>query len=348
MKTTTLLLLSLALTACSLDSEPGATGPNGASGVAGPTGPLGPTGPQGDTGPTGPTGLSGPTGPPGPTGPTGPSGTLSPLPNCPYGYAQQGVGTPVVCVGDDGAGLDELVRVGIGATAFWIDRYEATLVANGNPLADATDLVVLAELPQNGQWLDPSTVPHAESRRDVQPTGNITWFQASEACRASGKRLPTGTEWLTAARGTHDPGSNDGLANTQCNTCAGGGNCSGGVRATGIDNPIENVSCVSGWGAEDMVGNLGEWTDEWYAGVGDGQGGYVVPWSSPLYNGDGTANITSAANDGTNSYPVGMPAVATRGGRLNLGTVAGVFNLSLAGGPSLWYVYAGFRCLLPR
>jgi hypothetical protein len=55
----------------------GVTGQTGAEGPTGPQGPQGPTGPEGPTGPqgaTGETGAEGPTGPQGPTGPEGPTG----------------------------------------------------------------------------------------------------------------------------------------------------------------------------------------------------------------------------------------------------------------------------------
>jgi formylglycine-generating enzyme required for sulfatase activity len=46
------------------------------------------------------------------------------------------------------------------------------------------------------------------------PSRNITWFQAQEACASSGKRLPTSAEWQVGADGTPDPRagqSGDGL-----------------------------------------------------------------------------------------------------------------------------------------
>lgn len=365
-------LIGAVLCGCVVKSEPtiGATGPAGPDGNDGSAGPVGPTGPDGMTGPTGPdgtmgspgpvgatgpigptgpTGLPGPVGATGPTGaigPTGPAGTLSPTPVCPYGYAQQGAGPPIVCVNNAGAGLDEIVRVGTGATVFWIDRYEAALIdVNNVQVPDPTNS---SALPPNGQWLSSSTLPHAESRKGVQPTAYITWFQANEACRASGKRLPTGTEWLTAARGTHDPGSNNGLINTQCNTCAGGGGCSSTARQTGIANPVPNVSCVSGWGAEDMIGNLGEWTDEWYAGIGDAVSfNSLAPWPDTSYGGDGTWNIASKAANGVNDM-TGVPAAAIRGGFPTTGALSGLFTLYLRGAPSVSGNVTGFRCLLPR
>jgi hypothetical protein len=203
-----IFVLLLALSACTVNTEPLTTpGPAGSRGATGPTGEVGPTGPAGATGTmgtpgaTGPQGLQGPMGAAGavgpmgpmgaagPTGPTGLPGSLSPLPTCPLGYAQVGASPPVVC--ENPPGTDAVVQVGVGRTAFWIDRYEATLMdASENPVADPSMLG--NNFPQSGEWTTPTLGYHAESRTGVgTPTSNITWFQAREACRASGKRLPT-------------------------------------------------------------------------------------------------------------------------------------------------------------
>lgn len=55
----TLPILTLALTACSVDSAPGARGPQGPAGDNGIVGDAGPTGATGDVGPTGATGMNG-------------------------------------------------------------------------------------------------------------------------------------------------------------------------------------------------------------------------------------------------------------------------------------------------
>lgn len=139
---------------------------------------------------------------------------------------------------------NEVVRVGIGSSAFWADRYESGLYSGPDvdaiamlmPSADVLEVVQV--FPTTGQWLGSTAPFHSESRRGVKATTNITWFQAA-ACRVSGKRLPSAEEWLAAARGTHDPGANDGQANGKCNTYGAA------TRMTGINNPMPNTSCVS-------------------------------------------------------------------------------------------------------
>lgn len=79
------------------------------------------------------------------------------------------------------------------------------------------------------------------------PSSHITWFQAQQACKNSGKRLPSNAEWQAAVAGTPDPGPDNGT--TDCNTAS-----TNAVAPTG-----SRSSCVSADGAFDMVGNLIEW-----------------------------------------------------------------------------------------
>ncbi len=170
-------------------------------------------------------------------------------PDCPVGYDR--VITPSVdgfseervrrlCVrGPASNPIDEVVRVGSGATAFWIDRYEAVVRDVQGAVSPSS-----SALPPNGQWYPASTVPvlAAWSQRGVSPSVSVTWFQAQELCRANGKRLPTGEEWLAAASGTQD-------STSYCNTSSGLG-----ARTTNAAS-----SCVSAWGASEMIGNVAEW-----------------------------------------------------------------------------------------
>lgn len=282
--------------------------------------------------------------------------------DCPAGYAiANDTALPVgatLCR----RGVDQIVKVGQGATAFWIDRYEANVNSN----RDATGTYYFLRegdfppgFPRNGQWRTPgvTTAPvYAVSIGSASPARWITWFQASAACRSSGKRLPSGEEWLLAANGTDDPGINDGLApgNTRCNTAGGG------ARNTGVGR-----GCVSGWGAEDMIGNVWEWTGEWHASsgqvtsvptfdhtmvTGSRANDQATPWPSD-YRDDRTWNITSVASRSPlagDDNRVGMPSAESRGGNSNFGTRTGVFAMMLAGGPSSWDPTGGFRCVTSR
>src|SRR6185436_880744 len=133
---------------------------------------------------------------------------------------------------------------------------------------------------------------------------SLTYMQAFEACRASGKRLPSGEEWLAAASGTPDPGASDGTGGT----CVTGG----ALRATG-----GGTMCRSAWGAEDMIGNLWEVTNEWFAAVGNMEGPInpTSPWPAGFGDGqDATWNVDSTAYVGGGVTAKGMPVVALRGG----------------------------------
>lgn len=173
---------------------------------------------------------------------------VAPNPDCPGGYTKDpGPAAPflpasIVCQ----KGADEVVKVGTGASAFWIDRYEASVwdgpVAGTQKFAGVDDSGP-STFSKNGQVVTPY---YARSVPGVVAATRITWFQAVEVCAASGKRLPNGEEWLRAARGTADPTTeNDGTAagNNRCNTKASGPRNTGhGLGATQV------TSCVSDWG----------------------------------------------------------------------------------------------------
>lgn len=285
-------------------------------------------------------------------------------PACPRGYVQNAAVTGyTVCT----RGADEMVKVGVGLEAFWVDRYEATVWSN----ADGTGTQYGATSPTNDLVTDYPSSFHRNGQRDasfvplyavskaspagctpgtncLQPSASLTWFQAMEACAASGKRLPDGQEWLRAASGTNDPGANGG----------GGGACvtkASGPRGTGL-----GTTCVSAWGAQDMIGNLWERTSEWYAGAGQSGGTLpsqtvnfgLTPWPSTKpgaaddYRGDGTDNVPAAVHTGLAENVAGLPAAVMRGGGWESDTRAGVFAMSVFSGPVRWNSGIGFRCVV--
>lgn len=270
-------------------------------------------------------------------------------PDCPVGY-ERNPATPAGrywCRRALAGGLyDELVRVGVGPTAFWVDRYEAS----ANTARDASGAWLFESdteppgFPHNGQGGTPPYVFSAARPAGTQPARWITWFQALEACAANGKALPTGSQWLRAARGTPDPGGCQVSSSDARN--AGGG-----------------AECQSAWGAQDMIGNVWEWTSEWAANVGvqrtlpavDAGAGTTIggvqanydlrPWPSD-YRSDSTWNISSTVSGpGTTT---GLPAAFARGGYWANGSGAGVFAMNLDLAPSTTSSAVGFRCVIPR
>jgi formylglycine-generating enzyme required for sulfatase activity len=273
-------------------------------------------------------------------------------PVCPRGYDHDpGVEGFVVCK----RGVDEVVKVGSGGSAFWVDRYEASVwtkadgaLTGGAQKFDAGDDSTNS-FPKNGQALSPL---FALSVAGVTPAAGLTWFQATEACAASGKRLPNGSEWLRAARGTHDPEVGvDGLVANEHRCHTKTTNDTLRLTGNGVDPSGNQVSCVSDWGAEDMIGNVWELTDDWFAGLADQPGGGVNGgWPDPQneFRHDFVSNVSSYAQVAGGDWVAGAPTAALRGGDLGNGTGAGTFSLSLAISPTSSFGSVGFRCVIPR
>jgi formylglycine-generating enzyme required for sulfatase activity len=254
-------------------------------------------------------------------------------PSCPFGYTQDTVITAyTLCK----KGVDEVVKVGFGASAFWIDRYEASVFQNPDGTGTqygATSQDYPSTFPINGQG-PVATLLYAQSVTGRMPSTFLSWFQAARACRASGKRLPSLDEWLEAAAGTPDPGSSNGSGGA-CNTN------SGNKRLAG-----SGTVCESSWGARDMIGNVHEFGGQWGASLGNTTPS-ASPWPTPAFAADATVNITSSAF-GFSGAVLGMPAVMLLGGSAVDGTGAGVLSLNLSNGPVATNWNIGFRCVIPR
>ena len=172
---------------------------------------------------------------------------------------------------------------------------------------------------------------YAISESGVYPSAYITWFQAQAACMNSGKELLPNAVWQQAAQGTP-------VSASVCTT-----------TGTGPVTEGTNTSCVSSYGALDMVGNVWEWVADWgTAGAGASTAeGTMVAWdggSGTNYNGNmwniggnGYSSVTGAWIQGE------VPAVS-RGGSWTDGSNAGVFAFSANHAPSNVSDIVGFRC----
>jgi hypothetical protein len=254
------------------------------------------------------------------------------FPECPVGYARDvAVTSFIVCR----LGGDEVVRVGTKHSAFWIDRYEASIWDQPDGSGKNYGPADSYPIPANGQITD-FPKAFAVSKVGVQPAYSITWFQAEVACRASGKRLPFNAEWSYAAAGTYDFGDSDGNGNS-CRNLGSMGLTGGGS------------ACTSVWGAQDMIGNVAEWIAEWYAAppLSTDEMPIVRDNWGPGHNGDLTTNIASYAGV-VGGWKQGVPAGIFRGGGYNEGTGGGVFSMNISVAPNNSYPNAGFRCVIPR
>ncbi len=139
------------------------------------------------------------------------------------------------------AGAQPMVRVEAGDRSFWIDAVEASLDAQGRALSLA------------------GATP-----------ANTSWFEASQACEAAGKRLCTAWEWLTACRGepaTDDDADGDYLGDyLEGNAYPYGAayhqrRCNDHLdREAGRARPAGAFgACATPSGVFDLAGNLEEW-----------------------------------------------------------------------------------------
>ncbi|HEY2385970.1 MAG TPA: SUMF1/EgtB/PvdO family nonheme iron enzyme [Candidatus Binatia bacterium] len=151
------------------------------------------------------------------------------------------------------------------------------------------------------------------------PSACITWFQAEQACRLSGKRLLTNQEWQAAAAGTPQTGLISGPM--ECNTN------STGPTATG-SRPL----CKSSWGLFDMAGNVAEWVADW------------VPRSTNC-PGWSTFSTNDMCLSGAFTTAFG-PGALIRGGDWGLGdgTLSGPFTVYGNNYPYTTDPVIGFRC----
>jgi len=162
---------------------------------------------------------------------------------------------------------------------------------------------------------------YAVSLAAATPSAYITWFQADQACKNAGKRLPSNEEWQVAVAGTPNPGPDNGT--TDCNTFS-----TFAVTSTG-----SRSSCMSADGAFDMVGNLYEWVADW------------VPRSTTCGTWGAGIDPTGDGQCLAGAATTGEPGALLRGGDFATTPSAGPLLVNGNLSPSLSFSVVGFRCV---
>lgn len=157
-------------------------------------------------------------------------------------------------------------------TDYWIDRYPVTNAQYRQFMAIGGygDRRWWSEA--GWQWLQsqaeqgtPITQPlywPNDPHWDEHPVSGVSWYEAEAYARFVGKRLPTEAEWERAAQG------------------AAAGNYD---RHCGSTTPVTaHPMGQSHAGCDDMLGNVWEWTDTWFAGY-DGFTAYPYAGYSQAY-----------------------------------------------------------------
>ena len=102
-----------------------------------------------------------------------------------------------------------------------------------------------------------------------RPAEMVTWHEADEHCKKSGKRLPTEAEWEYAARAGTDMEYYWGneFDASKSNFCDS--KCGLNIRAKNLSDGFPNTSPIGSFpanpfGLHDMAGNVHEWVADWF------------------------------------------------------------------------------------
>lgn len=212
---------------------------------------------------------------------------------------------------------------------FCIDQYEAS------PGKTCTHQVVGNQFQTEDNLRNPLCMP--VSVPGVAPWVNVPEHQALALCAKAGKRLPSNGEWYRAAFGTPDD------AKGMQSTCA-----LDHVGATAADPTGSHASCVSSYGAYDMVGNVWEWVDATSDNSSFEQRtlpgeGYVIEADA---NGVPVAVGTSSPSFGNDYFfidPSGVKGMF-RGGFWSMNEKAGIFTVNASIPTTFVGNAVGFRC----
>jgi formylglycine-generating enzyme required for sulfatase activity len=155
---------------------------------------------------------------------------------------------------DTEEGPDELPYHAVSLGPFLIDRTKVIVGDYERCVAD-------------GACSSPATVTRCNyslAGQENHPVNCVDWSQANQYCTWANKRLPTEAEWEKAARGTDGRTYPWGEPELSCTFAviydATPGGCGLGGTAVADSKP----DGASPYGVLDMLGNLTEWTNDWY------------------------------------------------------------------------------------
>jgi formylglycine-generating enzyme required for sulfatase activity len=181
---------------------------------------------------------------------------------------------------------DEKPGRNVDVAAFRIDKTEVTVEDYRKCVNSGR-----CSSPGEGQYCN-----WGKSGRDRHPINCVSWDQAVAYCEWRGKRLPTEAEWEKAARGMDRrkyPWGNAGygaagrvanIADESAKRVFADWTTAEGYDDGNVETaPVGSYPAgASPYGALDMVGNVWEWTSDWYPGkVGEARVVRGGSWDYP-------------------------------------------------------------------